>query len=253
MSFHHLDRWAAVPSPLTRLAPTARLLGAIVVAVGAALLPLGAWPQIGALLAFAIAAALLARMPPLAILRRVAAPLGLVLLMSVGIMVLAPGDPVARLGPLAATDAGVLRFGSILGRAAAALGIMVVLVSTTRFTELLQALRELRLPAVVTDSLGLAYRYLYLLNDEVERLRRAARSRNAATSAAARRRFLTGITAAALARSYARSERCHQAMLARGFDGALPSLAPRPLDRRSLAVLAGTVAGVAGLVLSAWL
>jgi cobalt/nickel transport system permease protein len=155
---------------------------------------------------------------------RLAAPLGFVLLVSLAVLVLAPGEPVARLGPVAITDAGLLRFGSVLGRAAVALGAAVILVSTTPFDELVQALRALRLPDGVTTALGLAYRFLYILNDEVERLRRAARSRNAADGAAPRRRLLMGITGAALQRSFARSERTHRAMLARGFTGAMPTL-----------------------------
>ena len=66
------------------------------------------------------------------------------------------------------------RFGFVLGRASVALTAAVVLVSTTSFPELLQALRQLRLPAVVTTALGLGYRLLYLLVDEIERLQRAA-------------------------------------------------------------------------------
>lgn len=228
MSFHHLDHYAHVDSPVTRRPPEARLAGAVVMAVAAAVLPLGAWPQMAALGALVALLALTARIEPGVFLARLAAPLAFVLLVSVALLVLAPGQTVARLGPLRITDAGMLRFGSAAGRGAIGLGAAVVLVSTTRFTDLLEALRRLRLPEVVTTSLGLAYRYLYILTDEVDRIRRAARSRNAAGGAASRRRLLMGVTAAALQRSLDRSERVHQAMLARGFTGALPTLGGGP-------------------------
>ena len=64
MSFHHLDQYASVASPLTRTVPAARVLGVAVLAVGAATLPLGAWPQLavlGILVAGLVAAA---RIPP---------------------------------------------------------------------------------------------------------------------------------------------------------------------------------------------
>ena len=224
MSFHHLDQFAHVDSAVTRRAPTVRLLAAVILALGGALLPLAAWIQMAALAVLALLLAAAARISPGAFLVRLLPPLGFVVLISAAVLFLAPGSPVARFGPLVVTDAGLVRFGSVLGRAAVALTAAVVLVSTTPFPELLRALRDLRLPTVVTTSLGLAYRYLYILTDEVERLRRAARSRNAADGAASRRRLIMGITAAALQRSFDRSERIHRAMLARGFTGDVPAL-----------------------------
>lgn len=253
MSFHHLDQYAHVDSAVTRRPPVVRLLATTLVAIAAAALPLGAWAQLAVLAAVVAALAALARIRIGDFAARLAPPLAFVVLVSVALLFLAPGDAVLRLGPLTLTDAGLLRFGSAVGRGAVALGAAVVLVSTTRFTDLLEALRVLRLPRVVTTSLGLAYRFLYLLTDEVNRLRRAARSRNAGEGSVARRRLLMGVTAAALLRSFERSERVHQAMLARGFTGSIPTLRPparggRPaLELGSLAVLVTVV------VASAWL
>ncbi|NIP81207.1 MAG: cobalt ECF transporter T component CbiQ [Gemmatimonadetes bacterium] len=253
MSFHHLDQYARVESPLTRRSPTVRLVGTVLIAVGAALLPLGAWPQMVALGSLVGALAAAARIPARGFLLRLAPPLGFVLMVSVAILFLAPGAVVARLGPLAVTDAGLLRFGSAAGRAAVALGAAVILVSTTPFTELIEALRALRLPTAVTTALGLAYRYLYILNDEVERLRRAARSRNAAAGSASRRRLLVGISGAALRRSFDRSERIHRAMLGRGFTGRMPALRPRTAAGHPALEVAALAAVVAAIAVSALL
>lgn len=253
MSFHHLDQFARIESPVARRAPTVRVLGAAVLALGAALLPLGAWLQMAGLAGLVAVLAVAARIPPATFVIRIAAPLAFVLLVSIGVLVLAPGEPVARLGPLAITDTGLVRFGSVLGRAAVALGAAVILVSTTPFDELVRALRTLRLPEGVTTALGLAYRFLYILNDEIERLRRAARSRNAARGAAPRRRLLMGIAGAALQRSFDRSERIHRAMLARGFTGEMPALAAPPSAGRPVLELAGLALLVAAITGSALL
>jgi cobalt/nickel transport system permease protein len=253
VSFHHLDQYADVESAVTRRSPEERLAGTVLVALAAALLPLGAWPQLAALGAIVLGFAALARLRPGDFIRRAAPPLLFVFLVSVAILFLAPGETVARAGPLRVTDAGLLRFGSALGRAAVALGAAVILVSTTRFTELVEALRAARMPAVVTQSLGLAYRFLYTLTDEVERLRRAARSRNAGNGTAPRRRLLLGITAAVLHRSFERSERVHQAMLARGYAGRIPSLHPRPRVGRPVLEVAGLSVFLVVVVGSAWL
>lgn len=252
MSFHHLDHYATVASPITRIAPTGRLLGAVLIATGAAAVPAGAWLQLALLLTGMFGLAAIARVPARVLLRRLLPPLGFLVLVSGLVLVLAPGRPVAAIGPATVTDTGVARFATIMARGVVALTAAVILVSTTRFTELVESLRELRLPAAITTSLGLAYRFLYILTDEVERLRTAARSRNASPRTTGRRRLLTGITAAALARSVARSERVYQAMLARGYAGRLPTLAPRPFDRPSARAAAALGIVITLLVASAY-
>lgn len=252
MGFHHLDQFAGVDSPVTRRSPTVRLLATLIIAVGSAFLPLGAWPQLAGLAVLVAALAALARIRLRPFLVRLLPPLAFVGLVSAAILVLAPGETVLALGPLHVTDAGLLRFGSATGRAAVALGAAVILVSTTPFPDLLRALGALRLPRAVTTSLGLAYRYVYLLNDEVDRLRRAARSRNAGAGSAPRRRLYVGIAAAALQRSFARSERVYHAMISRGFTGELPSLhGPEYRGRPALEIgaLAALVAALTGSAL----
>jgi cobalt/nickel transport system permease protein len=251
VGFHHLDEFARVDSAITRRSPTERLLGTVTLALGAALLPLGAWPQMVALGAVVLCLAVVARIRAGPFLARLAPPLAFLTLVSAAVLVLAPGQAVASIGPVRITDAGVLRFGSAAGRGAIALGAAVVLVSTTSFPEIVRALRRLHLPEIVTTSLALAYRFLYILSDEVIRLRRAARSRNAGDGSTSRRRLMVGIAAAALQRSFARSERVHQAMLSRGYTGEMPALTGRPYTGRPLLEIVGLAALVAGIVGSA--
>ena len=245
MSFHHLDQFATVPSPVTAMPPVARLVGATSVAVGAATLPLGAWPAAAALGALVAAMTLLARVPVPLLLRRMSGPLAFVLLASAGLLVFVPGDPVLDLGWVAVTRPGVERFGFVLARAVVALSAAVLLVTTTEFPDLLDALRRLRLPRVVTTALSLAYRLLYLLMEEFERLLRAARSRNAGAGAASRRRLAAGVAAAVLQRAFARAERTHRAMLARGYQGELATLT----EWRWRAWMVAALATLLGLVL----
>lgn len=228
MSFHHLDQFAHVGSAVTRVPPAGRLVGAVACALAVATLPPHAWPQLGVLAVVSLALLGVARVPPAVVLTRLAWPLALVLLASVALLVVIPGEPLARIGPLTVTAQGADRFAAVLGRAMVALLPAVLLVSTTTFPELLRGLRELRVPTAVATALGLAYRLLYLTVDELERLRRAAQSRNAGRGAARRRHLVTAMAAATLARAFDRAERTHAAMLARGFTGSLPLLHATP-------------------------
>lgn len=253
MSFHHLDRFAQVPSPVTRLPATGRVAGTLLLALAAATLPAGAWHQLGALAGLSLALLAVARIPPSAAVGRLAWPLALALVASAALLVMVPGEPVARLGPFTVTDAGADRFAVVISRAAVALAPAIVLVSTTSFGELLHALRALQLPRAIATALGLGYRLLYLTVDELERMQRAARSRNAGHGAARRRHLLVAIAAATLGRSFARGERTYRAMLARGFSGDLKPL-EGPRWTVGAAVQLGLLAGLTvAIVTSAWM
>ena len=251
VSFHHLDQYATTVSPITRATPTARVVGTVTLACGAALLPLGAWIPLLALFTLVVFIAAVARLPARAIIARMSGPFAFVLVASAGLLFLVPGNAVGRIGPVTISDAGLQRFGFVLGRATVALGAAVVLVSTTTFPQLLGAFRQLRLPVVVTTSLALAYRLVYLLVDEMERLQRAAKSRNAGSGNASRRRLLIGVTAAGLARAFARGERTHRAMLARGYQGEVVALESLRWNAVQVVLLAGLVVVVLATVLLA--
>lgn len=239
MSFHHLDQFAQVGSAVTRIPPAGRVVGTAALALAVATLPPHAWPQLGILALLSLTLFAVARVPAGVVLTRLAWPLALVLLASAALLVVIPGEPVARLGPLTVTAPGADRFAGVLSRAMVALLPAVLLVSTTSFPELLQGLRDLRVPAAVATALGLAYRLLYLSVDELERLQRAARSRNAGGGAARRRHLVAAMAAATLGRAYGRAERTHAAMLARGFRGTLPLLHVTPWTGAAAAQLAG--------------
>lgn len=253
MSFHHLDQYATTASPITRLPAVVRVLGTVVLALGASLLPLGAWAQLGALAGIVVLLFVMARIPVRAILLRMAGPLAFVSLASFALLFLVPGETVLNFGGLGISGEGLVRFGSTLGRAGVALSAAVVLVSTTRFPELLEALRTLRMPRAVTTSLGLAYRLLYVTMDELERMRRAAKSRNLGAGATRRRHVLASVATAALRRSLDRGERTHRAMLARGFTGDIVSLHDSEIDTRAASILGLLVIAVACITSSAYL
>jgi cobalt/nickel transport system permease protein len=251
LGFHHLDHYAGTVSPVTRTTPAARVVGAVGLALCASLVPPGAWTAMAAILALSLGVALIARIPPGVLVARAAVPLGFLALASAGVLVMAPGSEVAGLGPLSVTDRGVILFASALGRGVSAVVAGVVLMSTTPFPELVTALRELRLPRAVTSSLALAYRFLVVLSENVQRIRRAAQVRNGGRGRVARRHLAVGMAAAAFARSYDRSERVFRAMRVRGFRDSMPTLAYRRLDRASALRVGWLLAVGAALVVVA--
>jgi cobalt/nickel transport system permease protein len=87
---------------------------------------------------------------------------------------------------------------------------------TTPFTEILAALRWFRVPAVVTDTLGFMYRYVFLLWEEFSAMRLSARARGGLWGWRREWQATGTITAQVFLRAYDRAQRIQQAMQARG-------------------------------------
>lgn len=112
---------------------------------------------------------------------------------------------------------GLLVFVGMLVKSTLCLGCMVVLGATTRFTEILRALRQLHVPVLLVSTIALMHRYLFLILEESARLLRARRSR----AFDMRRRVIWRDTAAVagqlFVRASDRAERIYAAMCARGW------------------------------------
>jgi len=119
---------------------------------------------------------------------------------------------------LAITDQGVLLFVTILIKAWLSVLVSGLLVATTPFPTLLQAMRTLHVPTILTTIISFMYRYLFVLVDEAMRLQTAREARSAGSGGTLlwRARVLGGMIGSLFIRSYERSERIYVAMLSRG-------------------------------------
>jgi cobalt/nickel transport system permease protein len=97
--------------------------------------------------------------------------------------------------------------------------------ATTTARELPVALSRLGVPAMLTSTLVLMIRYIDVLAAEANRMRIARVSRGDSPRALHQAGATARSVGALFLRSYERGERVYLAMLARGFDGAVPQLA----------------------------
>ncbi len=112
---------------------------------------------------------------------------------------------------------GLTAFLILVTRSSLCLFTIILLTSTTPFAEILRCMRRIRIPALLVTVLALMYRYIFVLIEETERMRRARSSR---TFRASRRRSWKSLAAVAgqlFARSSERAERIYAAMCARGW------------------------------------
>jgi cobalt/nickel transport system permease protein len=258
--FDAFDRYHHGSSRLHRLDPRLKVVAVMAYVLSNATLPDAAWIAFCASWVMLLTANLLAGLGPGYTFRRSFVVMPFVLA-AVTVIFLPAGNPLAELQvggqQLVVTDAGLIRFGSIAVRSWLSVQAAVLLVTVTQFPDLIHAFEHLRVPKVITTVVAFLYRYLFVLSDEVLRLLRGREARSAATpgrraggGALWRARVAGGLAGQLFLRSYDRSERIYQAMLARGYSGNLRTLNPHAVHVRDWALCTTTLVL---LVLLQWL
>ena len=253
MHINVLDQFHSGDSPIHRLDSRVKLLGALGFILAAALTPDGAWLAFAALALLWLALVLMADVPPGLVLRRglVALPFAAA---AVTVLFTLPGQALLTLQiplfgwQLTISDAGLVRFVTILLKSGVSVLMATLLAATTTFPDLLRAMRGIGIPAVLVGVIAFMYRYIFVLADEVLTMLRAREARSAAGPAGQkaggtvfwRARIVGGMVGSLFVRSLARSERVYQAMASRGYTGELRWLDKprmRPMDLVWLVVM----------------
>ena len=96
--------------------------------------------------------------------------------------------------------------------------LTIILVSnTTPFSQILRVLRTVRVPGLLITTLALMHRYLFVLVEEAERMRRARASRTFTRRRTPRWQALSTVVGQLFVRASERAERIYDAMCARGW------------------------------------
>ncbi len=220
-------------SPLDKLA----LCGGLVVCA----LVLPVWP--GSVLV-ALAAVVLAlgpaRVPARTFGRAVRWPLAFVAVGAVTAVVTVDG------GELGWAPGAAARAGELVGHSVAGGAAVLLLATTTPMTDLLDALRRLRVPAAVVEVAGVTYRMLFVLLQSLRTIREAQTARMGHSTWWRSYRSSGALAAAVLTRSWDRARRLQEGLAGRGMEAGLAVLPEaRPSSR---GFLAATAAGLAALV-----
>lgn len=163
-----------------------------------------------------------------------------------------PGEPLLSLaGRVLITEQGARTAELLVLRVTDSLSFGVLLMLTTPWTNLLVALRWLRLPSLIVAILGMTYRYIFLLLHTANSMFLARRSRTLGSfSARENRRWLAQALGTTLARSQHLSEEVYLAMLSRGYQGEVRVLNHLSLKRRDFLWVAFALA--AAFILFWW-
>ena len=152
------------------------------------------------------------------------------LAVSVFVPFITPGEIVREFsfGPVDAvvTDAGLVRFASLCLRALISFFATIILVSSTRFGDLMCAAGALGMPVKIVAVMSFMYRYLFIVIDEVSHMILARDLRSVERKRISLLTASGGIVGALFIRSFEHAERLYTAMLLRGYTGKTLTVAP---------------------------
>jgi cobalt/nickel transport system permease protein len=219
-----LEQLPCPESPLRRLDPRWKLAALLLAAAAAA--TVRTLPAATVFLAGAVLLAMLGRLPWRWYLARLGALLGFLALFVVFVPFLVRDDgPGLNLGPIRLSWYGVGVALLLCTRAAALVTLVLVAVATAPVTDTLKAAHALRVPGLLVQLVVLTYRYVFVLADELSRLRVALRVRGYRNRMTRHSYRTVGhVAGTLLVRGFERAERVGQAMRCRGFDGRFRSL-----------------------------
>jgi cobalt/nickel transport system permease protein len=183
-----------------------------------------------------IAMVLLARLNFLMVLKRLMLVNGFIFFLWLILPFSFPGEPIFSLGPLNYTLSGMVLSARITLKSNAILLSLIALTGTSYLATIGYALNQLKVPDKIIYLFLITYRYIFVIEQEYQRLIRAARVRcfEPGTNIHTYRTYAY-LVAMLFVRASARADRVYHAMLCRGFIGKFHTLRHFTFSKSDLA------------------
>ncbi len=226
MKHSFLDRYSDIDSFIHRLDPRTKVITTFAFILVVVLTPPTGWQAFALYFAIIAGLVLISKIPPFYFLKRSLVIVPFVLFITIFIPFLKSGEPSGsyNIWIWQVSNSGLLILWNVLIKAWLSMLSLILLSSTTKFSELLNGLEQLRLPKVMVMILSFMYRYIFVLVDEVIRMKQARDSRNFGGKRTWQLKTIGNMVGTLFLRSYERGERVYGAMVARGFDGETRTL-----------------------------
>jgi len=252
-----LDQYSEGNSLIHRLDPRTKLITTLAFILVVVLTPASQWPAFALYFVMVATLIIISRVPILYVLKRSLVIIPFVVLIAIFIPFFKEGEVAGSYNiwfwEVTVTHSGIQVFLNILAKAWLSILSLILLTATTRFSHLLKGMEQLRLPRIMVMILSFMYRYIFVLVDEVMRMKQARDSRNLGGGRLRQIRTVGNMIGTLFIRSYERGERVYAAMMARGFDGQTRTLEKPVFGQRDLlfVVILGLVLASA-IVLNLW-
>ena len=212
-----LDEYAHLESPLHRWDVRFKLIGFLVLIFAFSFIR--DLRMLPAMVVVTVVILIISRLPASFMASRLRYPSFFLLVLVIVLPFISGQTVVMSIGPLDIKQEGLVSVLLIATRFICILTVGLVMFSTSPFLKSVKAMRALGLPVVLTDMILLAFRYLYEIGDDLQRMRTSMQLRGFRT-----KRFsfhglavLASLGGSILVRSYERSEWVYKAMILRGY------------------------------------
>ncbi len=197
---------------------------------------------------------LLARLHPGRVCRRLLIVNGFIALFWIMLPLTYGGVAFYTIGPVSLSQAGVLLAAKLTIKSNAILLALIALLASQSFATLGQALNSLRIPEKLVFLLMLTYRYVFVIDQEYQKILRSVRIRGfqPATSLHAYK-TLAYVIGMLFVRASHRADRVYRAMQCRGFSGRFYSLAEFSASPANWIFLCAMSAAAAGIICLEWI
>jgi len=158
-----------------------------------------------------------------------------------------------EIGPVGVTWPGVVLCSQISLKTVSLITAFIALVATMTVDTLGHAFSRLRMPDKMVYLLLITYRYLFVIEQEYQRLVRAMKIRNfRPTTSLHTYRTYAYLVGMLFVRASERARRVHCAMICRGFSGRFVSLRYFPSNRLNSVFSFGAIGAIGLLIMLEW-
>lgn len=137
------------------------------------------------------------------------------------------------------TDQGIKGVMMLTLRVMNSLALSFLIIYTTPFTEIMKALKSLKVPDAFLMIMTLCYKYIFIFAQTLEDVHLAKKSKTVEINAGETRNWIAGRIAFLFRKTRIRCEETFDGMLARGFCGDVTLYACRKMRRKDMAVGSG--------------
>jgi len=246
-----VDKFSTLVSPLHSLDARVKIISFMALVVVAVSTPPEYFVAFAAYAVILIAAIAISRVPARYFAMRLLMILPFVVLVAIAIPFVHTDSaltvPGIGFNPANASRSGWMILWNVTAKAFIAITALSVMSATTTFPDFIKGLERMRVPRALIMPTVFMYRYIFVLIAEALRMKRAADSRLYEGRWLKHAGTIGRMIGTLFLRSYERGERIYCAMIARGFDGSIPSTGTNRLqfaDFAFLAIMLGLITAV---------
>lgn len=222
MRHDFIDRYSRLESPVHALDPRAKSIALFAIIIACVTTPPTVWWPFAIYAGMVLIIANASHLPMRYLLTRMLVVLPFIVMVAVFVPFMRGVGPTYDLGIFSVTKGGLLVLWNVAVKALISVSCLILLSSTTQFADLMHGFERLHVPRFFTTVSAFMYRYIFIIIDEAERMKRARDSRNFHGRWLWQTKVIGYMIASLFLRSQERAERVYQAMAARGFDGTFP-------------------------------